>query len=54
MREGGNGVIHMGLLNVIRHMALREQLPIREIARRSGLSHKTVWKYLFDSHSQGG
>jgi hypothetical protein len=38
MREGGNGVIHMGLLNVIRRLALREQLPIREIARRTGLS----------------
>ena len=25
------GVIHMGLLNVIRRMALREKLPIREM-----------------------
>jgi len=39
-------VIHMGLLNVIRRMALREQLPIREIARRTGLSRNTVRKYL--------
>ena len=46
MREGGNGVIHMGLLNVIRRLALREQLPIREIARRTGLSRNTVRKYL--------
>jgi transcriptional regulator with XRE-family HTH domain len=46
MREGGNGVIHMGLLNVIRRMSLREQLPIREIARRTGLSRNTVRKYL--------
>ena len=46
MREGGNGVIHMGLLNVIRRMALRKQLPIREIARRTGLSRNTVRKYL--------
>ena len=39
-------MIHMGLLNVIRRMALREQLPIREIARRTGLSRNTVKKYL--------
>ena len=36
----------MGLLNVIRRMALREQLPIREIARRTGLSRNTIKKYL--------
>ena len=36
----------MGLLNVIRRMALREQRPIREIARRTGLSRNTVKKYL--------
>ena len=36
----------MGLLNVIRRLALREQLPIREIARRTGLSRNTIKKYL--------
>jgi len=36
----------MGLLNVIRRMALRERLPIREIARRTGLSRNTIRKYL--------
>lgn len=36
----------MGLLNIIRRMALREQLPIREIARRTGLSRNTIKKYL--------
>ncbi len=36
----------MGLLNVIRGMARREQLPIREIARRTGLSRNTIRKYL--------
>ena len=36
----------MGLLNVIRRLSLREQLPIREIARRTGLSRNTVRKYL--------
>ena len=43
---GGNGVIHMGLLNIIRRMALREHLPIREIARRTGLSRNPIKKYL--------
>ncbi|WP_435171122.1 hypothetical protein [Falsirhodobacter sp. 1013] len=31
----------MRLLNVIRQMALREKLPIREITRRTGLSRNT-------------
>jgi hypothetical protein len=35
----------MGLLNIIRRMALREKLSIREIARRTGLSRNTVAKY---------
>jgi transposase len=36
----------MGLLNIIRRMALREKLPIREIARRTGVSRNTIKKYL--------
>lgn len=36
----------MGLLNIIRRMALREKLPLREIARRTGMSRNTVKKYL--------
>ncbi|HKH29160.1 MAG TPA: IS21 family transposase [Sphingomicrobium sp.] len=36
----------MGLLNIIRRMALREKLPIREIARRTGPSRNTIKKYL--------
>ncbi len=36
----------MGLLNIIRHMVLRKKLPIREIARRTGLSRNTIKKYL--------
>jgi transposase len=33
-------------LNVIRRWALRDQLSIREIARRTGLARNTVKKYL--------
>ncbi len=36
----------MGLLNIIRRMALREKLPIREIARRTGMSRNTIKTYL--------
>ena len=36
----------MGLLNVIRKLRLREKLPIREIARRTGLSRNTITKHL--------
>lgn len=46
VRDGGTGVIYMGLLNIIRRMALREKLTIREIARRNGLSRNTIKKYL--------
>ena len=31
-------MIHMGLLNIIRRIDLRQKLPIREIARRTGVS----------------
>ena len=36
----------MGLLRVIRLWALRKKMPIREIARRTGLSRNTIRKYL--------
>ncbi len=36
----------MAPLNVIRRWALRDQLSIREIARRTGLARNTVKKYL--------
>ena len=36
----------MGLLNVIRRLALREQVSIREVARRTGMSRNTIKKYL--------
>jgi transposase len=46
MNGGGNGVIHMGLLNIIRRMHLRQNLSIREIARLTGVSRNTVTKHL--------
>jgi len=39
-------VIDVALLSVIRRWHFREQMPIREIARRTGLSRNTVRKYL--------
>ena len=36
----------MAFLSIIRRWALREQVPIREIARRTGLSRNTIRKYL--------
>lgn len=36
----------MAFLSIIRRWALRELLPIREIARRTGLSRNTIRKYL--------
>jgi hypothetical protein len=36
----------MELLNVIRRMSLRLKLPIREIARRTGVSRNTVKRHL--------
>ena len=39
-------MINMELLNLIRRMSLRLKLPIREIARRTGLSRNTVKKHL--------
>ncbi len=38
--------VDVATLNVIRRWALRDQLSIREIARRTGLARNTVKKYL--------
>lgn len=43
---GAFGVIDMAFLMVIRRWALRDKLPIREIARRTGISRNTIKKYL--------
>ena len=43
---GGNGVIDLAFLSIIRRWALREHLSIREIARRTKLSRNTIRKYL--------
>jgi transposase len=39
-------VIEMGFLKVIRTWALRDKMPIREIARRTGISRNAIKKYL--------
>jgi transposase len=39
-------VIDMALLSVIRRWHFRDQMPIREIERRTGLSRNTIRKYL--------
>lgn len=39
-------MVHIGLLNFIQKLRLREKLPIREIARRTGLSCNTIKKFL--------
>lgn len=42
----------MALVSVIRRWHLREGMPIREIARRTGLSRNTVRKYLADQNPE--
>jgi transposase len=43
---GGDGVIDMALLSVIRRWHFRDRFSIREISRRTSLSRNTVRKYL--------
>ena len=42
----------MATLNVIRRWALREQMSIREISRRTGLARNTVKKYLWSDETE--
>ena len=44
----------MATLNVIRRWALREQMSIREISRRTGLARNTVKKYLRTDEAEPG
>ena len=39
-------------MNVIRRWALRDQMPIREISRRTGLARNTVKKHLRSEESE--
>ena len=41
---GRFGMINMGFLSAIRRWALRDKMPIREIARGTGLSRNTINK----------
>jgi predicted transcriptional regulator len=45
-QSGVLGVIDMDLLSVIRRWRLRDEIPLREIERRTGLSRNTIRKYL--------
>jgi transcriptional regulator with XRE-family HTH domain len=45
-------VIDVATLNVIRRWALREEMSIREISRRTGLARNTVQKYLNSDQSE--
>ena len=40
------GVIDVALLGIIRRWHLRDQVPLREIARRLGISRNTVRRYI--------
>jgi predicted transcriptional regulator len=39
-------VIDMALLSFIRRWHFRDEMPVREIERRTGLSRNTIRKYL--------
>lgn len=45
-------MIDVATLSVIRRWALREQMSIREISRRTGLARNTVKKYLQSGDEQ--
>ena len=39
-------MINVALLGIIRRWHIRDQIPLREIARRLGISRNTVRRYL--------
>ena len=45
-------MIDVATLNVIRRWALRDQMSIREISRRTGLARNTVKKHLRSEESE--
>ena len=47
-------MIDMALLSVLRRWHFSEGMPIREVARRTGLSRNTVRKYLASGDCSGG
>jgi len=49
-QSGAFGVIDMGFLRIIRKWALRDEMPIREIARRTGVSRiEAVGRHRFET-----
>jgi len=46
MMSRGFGVIDVALLGIIRRWHIRDQVPLRESARRLGISRNTVRRYL--------
>lgn len=44
--SGENGLIYVALLGIIRRCHLRDQVSLRELARRLGISRNTVRRYL--------
>ncbi|WP_050528054.1 hypothetical protein [Pseudorhodobacter aquimaris] len=45
---GGTWSVRFGFLEVIRKLMLRDKMPIREIARRMGVSCNTIKYYLWE------
>ncbi len=46
MMSRGLGVIDVALLGIIRRWHIRDQVPLREISRRLGISRNTVRRFL--------
>jgi hypothetical protein len=48
MWAGMNSVLNMAFLSIIRRWHKRDQVPIREISRRTGVSPKDLWSDLIE------